>query len=122
MRSPVAHKSGTRPDITSTLKLGSFKSSIVVDKNTFNLNGINEGSQMFFVGLFTPFFGANENLPIFRFGHLAMLPDEPIPMGSQGRRDLFLMETGAYPGNSGSPAFFLVKKGLIATELYKFFT
>jgi hypothetical protein len=101
------------PDISGTLKFGSFSSSLVLDENSFNANGITEGYEMFFVGLFTPFYGANENLRIFRFGHLAMLPDEPIPMGGQGRRNLLLMETEAFPGNSGSPAFFTAKKDIL---------
>ena len=61
---------------------------------------------MFFVGLFVPLYGSNENLPICRFGRLAMLPNEPFNFANEGLANLYLMETEAFGGNSGSPAFF----------------
>jgi hypothetical protein len=68
---------------------------------------IQEGYDMFFVGLFVEFFGSHRNFPICRFGHLAMMPDEPI-----NGQNLFFMETSAYPGNSGSPAFFRTERSI----------
>jgi hypothetical protein len=35
-----------------------------------------------------------------------MLTDEEIPWGNEGPENLYLMETQAFGGNSGSPAFF----------------
>jgi hypothetical protein len=104
-------------------KLSALNSSLVIDKNSYSLNGITEGYEMFFVGLFVPFFGSGENIPVFRFGHLAMLPDEKISLGN-GRNpyDLFLMEAEAFPGNSGSPAFFTRKRSPIDLWFHQLFT
>jgi hypothetical protein len=72
--------------------------------------GIREGDEMLFAGLFTPFIGRKRNYPIVRFGRLAMLPGERIPFGRDGKnrvdRDLLLMETFAFGGNSGAPVFY----------------
>jgi hypothetical protein len=90
----------------SELKLGWFPAKLIADKSLVKKRRIREGDEMFFVGLFTPFFGDHENIPICRFGRLAMLTDEKIPWGSEGAQNLYLMETGAFGGNSGSPVFF----------------
>jgi hypothetical protein len=89
-------------------KFGYFDASIIADSKKLKKYGISEGCEMFFLGLFTPFYGANENIPICRFGHLAMLPDEPVRIGNENRH-LYLAETEAWGGNSGSPAFFSFK-------------
>jgi hypothetical protein len=86
-------------------KLGCFDASIIADNHKLQKYNIKEGCEMFFLGLFTPFYGANENIPICRFGHLAMLPTEPVRIGNDYQH-LYLMETEAWGGNSGSPAFF----------------
>jgi|ERR1700683_1698708 len=80
-------------------------------KATFDEFNIAEGSDVFFVGLFTTYFGDHKNNPIVRFGHVAMLPDDPIDwIDYQGqppqRAQLYLLETESYGGNSGSPVFF----------------
>ena len=108
------------PVSSVSYKFGVIPSSIVVDRNTLSARGVSEGYDMFFVGLFVPFYGSNENLPICRFGHLAMMPDEPIPWGSEGKLNLYLMETKAFGGNSGSPAFFTTKKDIAHLTLSKF--
>lgn len=92
-------------------KLSWLDSSLIVDTNKLKKFDIKEGDDMFFVGLFTPFYGSSENLPICRFGHLSMLPDEPVPWGNEGPQRLYLMETEAFGGNSGSPAFFSFNEG-----------
>ena len=65
---------------------------------------------MFFIGLFTPFYGSQQNIPICRFGHLSMPTEEQIPLASNDVENLYLMEAQAFPGNSGSPAFFVFDK------------
>jgi len=71
---------------------------------------ISEGSDVFFVGLFTQFYGAQRNYPIVRFGRVAMLTDEPVPWevrkGVLQLRRVYLLETQSFGGNSGSPVFF----------------
>jgi len=96
---------GTNPG-TLLLKLGSVDSGILADAKSFKKRHIREGDEMFFVGLFTPFYGSKENVPICRFGRLAMLPGEPVPWGNEGGANLYLMEAQCFGGNSGSPAFF----------------
>lgn len=67
---------------------------------------IREGDEMFFLGLFTPFAGARENIPIYRFGRLSMLTEEKIPWDPDPPQNLYLMETQVFGGNSGAPVFF----------------
>ena len=84
---------------------------MLTTQETFNEFNIGEGTDIFFVGLFTTYFGEHKNNPIIRFGHVAMLPDDPIDwIDYEGqprqRAKLYLVETGSYGGNSGSPVFF----------------
>lgn len=76
-----------------------------------------EGSEAFFTGLFTSYFGQKRNVPIVRFGRIALLPTEKIPIGarpdgSEDVRELYLLETQAFAGNSGSPVFFYMASGV----------
>jgi hypothetical protein len=80
-------------------------------KATFDEFNIAEGSDVFFVGLFTTYYGEHKNNPIVRFGRVAMFPDDPITwVDYQGQpaqhARLYLIETQSYGGNSGSPVFF----------------
>lgn len=79
--------------------------SLLVTKETFVKLNIREGDDVFFGGLFTPFPGARKNIPILRFGKVAMISDEKIPNEGQ-MLDLYLMETQSFGGNSGAPVFF----------------
>jgi hypothetical protein len=45
---------------------------------TKDLPGIGEGADVFFVGLFTTYYGERQNVPLFRFGRIAMLPADRI--------------------------------------------
>ncbi|MGO8928805.1 MAG: hypothetical protein ACLQU3_18210 [Limisphaerales bacterium] len=78
----------------------------IATKEIIQKYAIQEGDEMFFTGLFLPFYGAQENIPICRFGSLAMLPREKIGIAPNEKADLFLMEGQSFPGNSGSPVFF----------------
>jgi hypothetical protein len=80
-------------------------------KETFNEFKIAEGSEVFFLGLFTTYYGEHKNVPIFRFGRVAMFPDDPIAWINyagqpEQKAELYLIETQSYGGNSGSPVFF----------------
>jgi hypothetical protein len=93
-----------------------FDFKIVLDdmlstKATFEEFNIAEGSDVFFIGLFTTYYGEHKNNPIARFGRVAMFPDDPIGwIDYQGQPQqharLYLIETQSYGGNSGSPVFF----------------
>lgn len=71
---------------------------------------ISEGSDVFFTGLFLPFFGEGRNYPIVRTGKVALVSDEKIPWRTDvakpiEKRELLLLETQSFAGNSGSPVF-----------------
>lgn len=67
--------------------------------------GIAEGTEVFFTGLFMQNVGATRNVPIVRFGRIALAPGEPVEWGGVSR-DLLLAEAFAFGGISGSPVFF----------------
>ncbi len=66
---------------------------------------ITEGSEVFFTGLFSGYLGARKNYPIVRFGRVSLVTDEKIRFANQDAQ-LYLIESGSYGGNSGSPVFF----------------
>ena len=78
---------------------------MLTTKELFEKNHIREGDEVFFTGLFTGHVGAKKNYPIVRFGRVAMLTDEKIGWNNT-LLDLYLIETQAFAGNSGSPVFF----------------
>lgn len=88
------------------LNLQAFDASIIATDKVIKKHQVREGDEMFFLGLFTPFYGSKQNVPICRFGRLAMMSEEQMPWGTEGPENLYLMETEAFGGNSGSPAFF----------------
>jgi hypothetical protein len=87
---------------------------LVTTKESFNALKISEGSDVFFVGLFTSFYGQHKNFPIARFGRVALISGEKIPWQDRPTEpvqeaDLYLLETQSYGGNSGSPCVFLFR-------------
>jgi hypothetical protein len=78
---------------------------LITSREDYTQLQIEEGENVFFVGLFSPFYVNKRNYPIFRFGRVAMVTDERVGWGND-TADLYLMETQSYPGNSGSPVFF----------------
>jgi hypothetical protein len=52
---------------------------LLTTKESINQLKIGEGSDVFFVGLFTSFYGQHKNFPIARFGRVAMMSGEKIP-------------------------------------------
>ncbi len=83
--------------------------SMLTTKEDFKSLQVGEGTDVFFAGLFTSFYGHLRNLPIFRFGRVALVSEEKIPIQENGRKlmlDLYLIEAQSFGGNSGSPVFF----------------
>lgn len=76
----------------------------MLNSSDFLKNGIAEGTEVFFTGLFTRYLGESKNYPISRFGKIALMPEEKIDF-VDAKRDLILLETTSYGGNSGSPVF-----------------
>lgn len=110
-------KKVTATDIASPneiYKVGVFDSALFTDNKSFQKLSIREGEEMFFVGLFQPFYGSEENIPICHFGRLSMPTDERIPIPGSGRTsNMYVMDAPVIPGNSGSPTFFYFSKGRV---------
>ena len=75
-----------------------------------------EGDEAFFVGLFVPLKGADRNLPVARFGHVALMPQpgDPVELETLDKMTgqsfsrtapAYLVEVYSRGGHSGSPAF-----------------
>jgi len=66
------------------------------------------GHDVCFVGLFSQHHGQEKNLPIARFGHIAMMPSRvrmKLPNDIEFNSTAYLIECQAWGGNSGSPVF-----------------
>lgn len=78
---------------------------IITTEQDFKSLGITEGSEVFFTGLFSPYLGTRKNYPVVRFGRVSLITDEKIRFVDRDAQ-LYLVESGSYGGNSGSPVFF----------------
>lgn len=78
---------------------------MITTQEQFKSLKIAEGSEIFFTGLFIPHIGESRNLPIVRFGRVALVTPEKVEWNGK-KLDLYLIESSAYGGNSGSPVFF----------------
>lgn len=85
---------------------------LITTKERFTQMEITEGDEVFFIGLFTSFFGKERNYPIVRFGRVSIITDEKIPWNESGKPvemlNLYLIESLSFGGNSGSPVFFFL--------------
>jgi hypothetical protein len=77
---------------------------LLTTKDDFEKLNISEGSDVFFTSLFIPYMGENRIYPIVRFGKVALIPDERVIVNNE-RKEIYLIEAGAYGGSSGAPAF-----------------
>jgi hypothetical protein len=73
---------------------------------------VGEGDDVFFVGLFTRFYGEDQILPIVRFGNIALMPYEPVMAKLSVAKDAksspisaYLVEARSWGGHSGSPVW-----------------
>jgi len=78
---------------------------MITTEKDFKGLGITEGSEVFFTGLFSPYVGTRKNYPVVRFGRVSLITDEKIKFVDD-EAQLYLIESGSYGGNSGSPVFF----------------
>jgi hypothetical protein len=91
------------PDKTK-YDFGFLESDLLTTKDDFDKLNISEGSDVFFAGLFIPYMGVNRIYPIVRFGKVALIPDERVMVNGE-KKEVYLIEAGAYSGSSGSPVF-----------------
>lgn len=78
---------------------------IFADEARINEYDIGLGDEIFSVGLFTRYFGRTTLIPIVRTGNIAMMPNEPVPLGQFGLTEAYLIEGRSIGGLSGSPVF-----------------
>jgi len=83
--------------------------TFLLDRQTFKYLNLQEGTEAFFTGLFTAYTGEKKIYPIVRFGRLSLITNERIEWVGM-KREMLLVETSSYGGNSGSPIYFRVNK------------
>jgi len=76
-----------------------------VDRDKVQRFKIGVGDEVFMVGRFTGHAGKEKNLPIARFGSIAMMPSEGIGNFLGKKRPHYLVEVRSVSGFSGSPVF-----------------
>jgi hypothetical protein len=82
------------------LRWRSFQHCRILGPPVLKLAGVMSGT---FLDL-QPVIGTRRNYPVIRFGRVAMITEEKVKFGDY-EADLYLVETGSYGGNSGSPAW-----------------
>jgi hypothetical protein len=65
---------------------------------------LSEGDDVLFIALFDKYTGYQRNIPVVRYGKIALLTDELL-QGEYGPTHEYLIEAQAYPGNSGAPIY-----------------
>jgi len=78
-----------------------------IKKSEIESIGVGPGDDVVISGLFSGHPGKSKNMPIIRTGNIAMMPDEPIPTGSFGEMEAYLIEARSIGGLSGSPVVLL---------------
>jgi hypothetical protein len=79
------------------------------------------GDEVFMVGRFVGHDGRQQNTPSVRFGHISMMPGDPIRVEGIKPQQSYLVEVRSLPGYSGSPVFawilpFAVRPGAATIE------
>ncbi len=77
---------------------------LLTSREQFRALGMREGDEVFFAGLFTPHAGLARNVPIVRFGRVAMASEEVFTLDTRVTTG-FLVDSPSFGGNSGSPLF-----------------
>jgi hypothetical protein len=91
-------------NVTRDLDILATPLSMFLDRATMESKQIGIGDEVFMPGLFTYAPGTRRNMPLVRYGTIAMLPDEPIQVES-GFAEVYLIEARSIGGISGSPVF-----------------
>lgn len=78
----------------------------LVTEEQYQNQDIEIGDDVIMIGRFVGYDGKQQNLPIVRFGTVAMWPIDPVQHPRQGlKQDSWLIECHSIPGTSGSPVF-----------------
>ena len=91
-------------------------------ENSLKQSNVVEGDAVYLIGLMPQFTGENRNYPLVRHGYIALLSDEPIPLGTNIKEKVYALELGSWPGQSGSPVFLSLggyrNGGMVLQESY----
>lgn len=97
--------------------------TLLADRAWLEEHDVGIGDLLVNAGLFNHYIGQERDAPMMRFGRIALIPNEPIRVPSNGplpsmEFSAFLAELGAWPGQSGSPVFiyFSIDRHLFAGE------
>jgi hypothetical protein len=66
---------------------------------------IGVGDDVFMFGMLVDHEGRQQNTPVVRFGHISLMPHDPIPLGAGVLQECFLADCESIGGFSGSPVF-----------------
>ena len=92
---------------TTVLNVRFLDDSFLSNRQEFKSLNLQEGNEAFFTGLFTGYLGNKQIYPIVRFGRVALIPNEKILFTGQNR-ELLLIESSSFGGNSGAPVYFKI--------------
>lgn len=81
------------------------RSDGLVTEERVERHNIGIGDDVFMVGRFSAHAGKNKNLPVARFGNIAMVPSEELTNALRKNRVHYLVEVRSVSGFSGSPVF-----------------
>lgn len=88
--------------VPSNLEYKHIRIDQIIKRSDFDSLKVNVGTDVFFTGLFTAYIGTKSINPIFRFGKICLIPREKIEF-DKVNRELLLVESSSFGGNSGSP-------------------
>jgi len=86
-------------------KVGYVPSEYFLTQDLMQQYRVGPGHLVFSVGRFKTHDGKQRNLPVVRWGNIAMLPWVPISHPRGYLQDSFLVEARSFSGYSGSPVF-----------------
>ena len=73
-----------------------FPAQFIASKEVVQNLNVREGDDVFFPGLFIPFYGNSNNVPIYRFGRISTMTEEKIPWQKDGPVSLYLIEAQSF--------------------------
>ena len=90
--------------------------SMFVDDASLKSDAVEEGDNLYFIGLMAQYYGSTRNYPVIRRGTLGLMTDEKISTPT-GMQKVFIAQLESWPGNSGSPVL-LNLGGLRSNSIY----
>ncbi len=82
-----------------------ISTDLFVDKEKITKHNLGVGDEVFMVGRLVGHQGTLRNIPVARFGAIAMMPLEPLRNKYGNLRKHYLVEIRSVSGSSGSPVF-----------------